>query len=146
VEAGKYLRDRWDTDLDKGAYDLWVLGPNGFHRQFSGDVDAQLNKRNINPEVGVYYDCNGHELSLILINASTIACTFKVASNAYGNKSPREFRVRAGGIEQHGWSLRDHGDWYDFSVTVEDVSGYLRRLAGRMESGRHGVSDPAFGA
>ena len=36
VEAGKRLDGIWDTATDDGRYDLWVLGPNGFHRHFAG--------------------------------------------------------------------------------------------------------------
>ena len=36
VEAGKRLDGIWDTATDHGRYDLWVLGPNGFHRHFAG--------------------------------------------------------------------------------------------------------------
>ena len=35
VEAGKQLSDAGISEAD-GAYDLWVLGPNGFHRHFTG--------------------------------------------------------------------------------------------------------------
>lgn len=38
VGAGHELGGEWDTAADGGRYDLWVLGPNGFHRHFSGDV------------------------------------------------------------------------------------------------------------
>ena len=34
VGAGRSLQGVWEA----GAYDLWVLGPNGFHRHFVGDA------------------------------------------------------------------------------------------------------------
>ena len=37
VEAGASLTDRWDGG---GPYDLWVLGPNGFVREFAGKTDT----------------------------------------------------------------------------------------------------------
>ncbi|WP_188590805.1 phospholipase domain-containing protein, partial [Achromobacter denitrificans] len=36
VEAGKQLADAWPASADDGRYDLWVLGPNGFHRHCTG--------------------------------------------------------------------------------------------------------------
>ncbi len=33
---------------------------------------------------------------------------------------------------------------YDFSVTAEELPGFERRFAGRVETGRHGLSDPAM--
>jgi len=35
--------------------------------------------------------------------------------------------------------------WYDFSVKVTGHPEYVRRFAGRVETGRHTVSDPALG-
>ena len=39
VEAGKQLQGRWSPP--GGSYDLWVLGPNGYHRAFAGDLTQQ---------------------------------------------------------------------------------------------------------
>ena len=37
VEPNKTLDDEWDALNDNlGRYDLWVLGPNGYHRHFKG--------------------------------------------------------------------------------------------------------------
>ncbi|KAB0475742.1 phospholipase domain-containing protein, partial [Pseudomonas vancouverensis] len=50
VEAGKQLDDIW---LSKdNQYDLWVLGPNGFHRSFGGDL-TQLAQIQTLPEIRV---------------------------------------------------------------------------------------------
>ena len=35
VGAGDRIDGEWHYDAD-GRYDLWVLGPNGFHRHFAG--------------------------------------------------------------------------------------------------------------
>lgn len=39
----------------------------------------------------------------------------------------------------------DNAYWYDFNVTVSGQPDYVRRFAGRVETGRHTVSDPALG-
>jgi len=41
-------------------------------------------------------------------------------------------------------SAHDHG-WYDFSVTIGGNPGYQQRFAGRVETGRWSISDPAMG-
>ena len=46
--------------------------------------------------------------------------------------------------EQH-WELADSGHWYDFEVTCDADINYYRRFAGRVETGKHSVSDPAMG-
>ncbi|RZL89201.1 MAG: DUF756 domain-containing protein, partial [Variovorax sp.] len=38
-------------------------------------------------------------------------------------------------------NLKKSGDWYDFTVTSEN---FERRFAGRVETGKPGVSDPAM--
>ena len=38
-----------------------------------------------------------------------------------------------------------NGYWYDLSATVSGQTDYVRRFAGRVETGRHTVSDPALG-
>ena len=43
------------------------------------------------------------------------------------------------------WSLAASGGWYDFSGTVVELPGFVRRFAGRAETGRDSVSDPAMG-
>ena len=35
--------------------------------------------------------------------------------------------------------------WYDFSVTIAGAEGFLRRFAGRVETGKSGFSDPVMG-
>jgi len=54
-------------------------------------------------------------------------------------------RVRGGGEETLRWRLDATGQWYDFAVTCEGDSAFYRRFAGRVETGRHAVSDPAMG-
>ena len=84
------------------------------------------------------------ELVLRLVNAGTAPCTFNLAANAYAALSqshtlaPRsELAVRL--------PTAGNGYWYDFSATVSGQPDYLRRFAGRVETGRHTVSDPALG-
>jgi phospholipase C len=48
-------------------------------------------------------------------------------------------------MASHSWELKKSGGWYDVSVTVADTPGWLRRLAGRVETGHDTISDPAMG-
>jgi phospholipase C len=43
------------------------------------------------------------------------------------------------------WTLSSTRGWYDLSVTSPDSPRYLRRLAGRLETGAPSTSDPAMG-
>ena len=39
------------------------------------------------------------------------------------------------------WDLAGSGRWYDFTVTADNLE---RRFAGRVETGKPSVSDPAM--
>ena len=169
VEPGKQLNDFWAamTD-DAGLYDLWVLGPNGFHRHFKGDLNRQRADGAPVPEIRVGYEKLGGDLFLQLRNDGRRECRFTVQSNkAYarpeargdGNNEDRDdraghdknhdgswnVRVKGGGHATIRWSLGGSGHWYDFLVSCDADAAYARRFAGRVETGRHSVSDPAMG-
>ena len=51
VEAGKQLSGLWRVNYDANLYDLWVLGPNGFHRHFTGDAGQLGRLSKAQPEI-----------------------------------------------------------------------------------------------
>jgi phospholipase C len=140
VEAGKQLRDRWNTGDDEGGYDLWVLGPCGFHRSFRGAVPTTPEAAR--PEIKVRYDAENYSLKLVVFNRGRAPCEVTVQPNAYRTDGPWVLPVKARGRAQHAWGLGGSGNWYDFKVTAEN---FERRFAGRMETGESGVSDPEMG-
>jgi len=145
VEAGKTLIDTWDAALDNfGKYDLWVLGPNGYHRHFKGDLN-RLGAAAASPEIRVCYDIANGNVFVDLINKGAQACTFTVTPLAYRTDGPWQATVGANATSTLDWKLQDSGQWYDFAVTCSSDPAYYRRFAGRVETGRHTVSDPAMG-
>jgi len=80
-------------------------------------------------------------------NLGNISCTVAVAPNAYRTDGPWSFALAPGQVVVQKWDLAPAKHWYDFSVTanVDDGTSYLRRFAGRVENGSHGISDPAMG-
>ncbi|MDR6292391.1 MULTISPECIES: phospholipase domain-containing protein [Inquilinus] len=49
--------------------------------------------------------------------------------------------VAPGATASRRWSRADSAGWYDFTIAAD---GFERRFAGRLETGRPGVSDPAM--
>ncbi|WP_022975198.1 phosphocholine-specific phospholipase C [Nevskia ramosa] len=148
VEAGKALDDLWTPLLsDLGAYDLWLLGPNGFHRQYAGRLG--LLDPAVNPEVELRHDPAGGGLMVKLVNAGHAAVTFVITAQAYRDKRPRRVTVAAGRTKSLRIDLQDSGRWYDYSVRIEGEravqQAFLRRFAGRVENGEPSFSDPAMG-
>jgi phospholipase C len=146
VEAGERLDDDWTALADDaGRYDLWVLGPNGFHRHFKGDLNRLRPGGAAQPEVRAGYQARKGDLHLQLRNDGERDCVFTITAKAYRNDGPWTVKVKGGRDEDLRWNLDASGQWYDFEVSCDADATWLRRLAGRIETGRHSVSDPAFG-
>ncbi|MDW5500132.1 phospholipase C, phosphocholine-specific [Pseudomonas lundensis] len=132
VESGKAVSDDW---LTEDNYHLWLLGPNGFHRELRGSVQQ--------PQPEVRLAPQGEGLSLTLTNPGSQAATVTIARCPYTQKGPWQIELPAGGRHQQAFDTKASGGWYD--VSLQDSQGWLRRLAGRLENGEHSVSDPLMG-
>ncbi|MFJ2923212.1 phosphocholine-specific phospholipase C [Streptomyces sp. NPDC087307] len=132
--AGKPVSDSWNSLYSDGSYDLTAHGPNGFLRTFQG------NNKAAEPEVKARH--NAGNLKLTLTNPSTTDAHVTV-TNAYGGER-HTYTVRAGATVEQSIDLRATQRWYDLTVVVEGNTGYLRRLAGHVENGKAGSSDPGI--
>ncbi|WP_062472605.1 phosphocholine-specific phospholipase C [Variovorax boronicumulans] len=146
VEPGKLLDDTWDlAGSSATAYDLWVLGPNGYHRHFKGDLNSLRAGGAAVPEVRVCYDITNGNVYLEMRNDGKNACKFTMHAKAYRNDGPWTATVAGGAKTEQHWELAASGQWYDFAVTCDSDPAFYRRFAGRVETGKHTVSDPAMG-
>jgi len=146
VEPGKTLEDNWSAMADdSGFYDLWVLGPNGFHRHFKGDLSAQRADGTAAPEVRVCYDIANGNVYLELLNGGKKAAKFTVRAKAYRDDGPWTATVQRGAKAELHWDLASSGAWYDLVVSCDADPSFARRFAGRVETGKHTVNDPAMG-
>lgn len=136
TEAGKKISDTWNTAYSKGAYDLSVFGPNGFLRVFKGPG------KTAGPEVTARHDKASGNLKVTLKNAGGADVNLTL-TNAYGGAA-ETFKVKAGGTVEHTVDLRASKRWYDVTVKSDADGTFLRRLAGHVENGEAGVSDPAI--
>lgn len=134
VLPGAPLQDRWALDA-QGRYDLWLLGPNGFHRHFRGVAGAPVLQAQVDPVEG--------QLRLQLRNASSAAQSIRVRGGAYAGHMPEQTLMLAAGAQTTlAWDAAPTSGWYDLHVVAGDSE---LRLAGRAEDGRPGASDPAMG-
>jgi len=140
VEAGKQLKDSAWTGDASSNYNLWVYAPNGFVRQFSGNTvtGAQV-------EIELRYDVERGAVEATFTNNGEKDVRVTLTDNAYASAHlrPQTLVVPARRPVEHRWELADIGNWYDFTVTA---SGFTRRFAGRVETGRPSISDPAMGS
>lgn len=141
VEAGKTLDDV--IDIPELAYDLWILGPNGYHRHFKGHLGQEIQVDTL-PEIRVCYAECSHDIYLKLRSDRAQKVKFNVQDNAYLGQ--RIWQVETSPDEQElHWDMHEFGGWYDFTVTLEQDPSYQRRFAGRIEIGQDSISDPLMG-
>jgi len=145
VEPNKQLEGSWDVAADGGKYDLWVMGPNGYLRHFAGDL-ALARTEGLGAEIRVCYDIANGDVYTSFINSGTRPCTFVITPNAYyTNNEKWTITVPAGSQVEQSWSLKASGNWYDFTARLNEDPAYIRRFAGRVETGKASVTDPAMG-
>lgn len=135
VEAGKSLDDEWELS-DDGKYDLEVFGPNGYFQKFYGNISMN------EPEAIIDFDHKKGGISIMLKNLGDHLLRLKIVSNAYNYPDQNFFDLAPGKRWMKIWDLTKSGNWYDFSIISED--SYQYRFAGRVETGKHSISDPAM--
>jgi phospholipase C len=134
VEAGKSVEDT--LPIGPRGYDLTLFGPNGFLRGYRGQAKAGV-------EVAAHYDPARQSLVIALRNDGATAVTLK-AAEAYA-KTARTHRLNPGDRAEQAWPIADSAHWYDVSLTLAEDPGFLRRLAGHVETGQASLSDPVLG-
>jgi phospholipase C len=143
VKAGDALTDSWSTkDFGGDRFHLKVHGPNGFFREFKGTL----------ADAGVHVECayERHSkkkltanIALTVVNNTSQQMTVLISDKSYQQKtvikkiSPRtKITVPVDTSKSSGW--------YDSAVTIQGNTIFEQRFAGRVETGRDSVSDPAM--
>ncbi|WP_160713987.1 phosphocholine-specific phospholipase C [Chitinophaga solisilvae] len=145
VTAGDTLRDTWPLHaFENEHYHLRTYGPNGFYREFRGSIQ--------DPQASIvceYHHAAGNtkklsgNVLLRIINSSAKAITVIIEDKAYG-KPPVKKTIAAKTEGAVIMDLASSHNWYDFSVKVNDYADFEQRYAGRVETGKEGISDPAM--
>ena len=138
VEPDRQLTDAWQLAGDGGRYDLWPIAPGGFHRHITGRAAPHAAA----PEVDAAY-VRG-DLELVLHNDGVEPVELVLRANAYTADEHRVV-VPAGQDRVRHWPLERSARWYDVTVEARGLPGFRRRFAGRVETGRDSLSDPAMG-
>lgn len=134
VGPGERLLD--SVALIGGACDLWILGPNGFHRRIRGTAEPRLTAT---PTLARSL----RAFTLTLKNGGATALEARVAGD-YG-VAPWTVRLAPGASAMQTWPVDKSAGWYDLTLTAAGHDTWLRRFAGRLENGRDLTSDPAMG-
>jgi phospholipase C len=120
-----------------GGYDLAVFGPNGFYRRLHGNLGKE-------PRLDVIQTVEGSSLCLAITNRGAKPVHVVISPEAYAEAVKAWKADIAPGVTQKAsWSLDKSGGWYDLAMSL-DGGSYHRRWAGRVETGRDSISDPAM--
>ncbi len=134
VEPGKTLTGSWPA----GRYDLWITGPNGFHRHFTGDTSATQ------PAISIR-QTKADELSLRIANPSAAPLNVSVGYNTYMPATKNwAGTIKPGGNARVTIDIAAAKGWHDVSVRCTETPGFLHRIAGRRDTGKPTTTDPAM--
>ena len=133
IEAGKQA----EAAVDIATSDFVLSGPGAFHRRFRDDPALALDVR------GQHRRERGGRLRLTLVNRGARPVHVSVTPAGYPAGPARHRTLAAGARWVDAWSVQDSAGWYDLAVTAAGSATFLRRLAGRVETGRPSTSDPA---
>jgi phospholipase C len=144
VAAGSTLTYEWPlAHFRTNLYHVRVHGPNGFYREFKGSMS--------DPSIQItseyQRDNNGltGQMELVIKNGDPRkACIIQIQHNAYHAQSHSE-EILPNGVKHILLNLEESSRWYDFTVRI-NRSSLAWRYAGRVETGKAGITDPAIGA
>lgn len=149
VTAGDALSDDIPMTLFEGdLYDVRMHGPNGFYRRCAGTSKADPPVVvNLDHEFGEGEKPTGRLLLRVMNTDGSKEYTVRVGDNSYGSAELVR-KIGAGGTETGSPSIvvdtKAQSGWYDLTVTVEGFGSWQRRYAGRLETGKESISDPAM--
>jgi phospholipase C len=148
IGAGdRIVNEQWrdDDDAPIDAYDLTLRGPNGFWQRYAGSLAADAPRAEVllvaHPDTG--------SAEVVLRNEGPEPLVFNIALDEHyptnGSRS-RTVRLKPGTEVREPWSLSQSDHWFDLSVTLVGVPKFVRRFAGKVETGKPGRTDPGIGA
>lgn len=145
LTAGDNLADTWPlADFEHGNYHLRVYGPNGFFREYSGNAAEPA----LNVACEYQQSVTGKQLTgnieLKLQNLSKAQHTIEIVDNAYKTNNHTHI-LKAGGASALMLNLKNSHNWYDFTIKVKGNEHFMKRYAGRVETGLASFSDPFMG-
>ena len=145
IGAGdRLISEQWHDDGPLNAYDLTLRGPNGFWRRYAGSLTPDAP----HAEVAIVLHPDTGAAELIMRNDGTQPMVFIIALDDHyptAGSRKRTVRVGAGTEAREHWLLLKSDHWYDFLVTLKNTPNFVRRFAGKIETGKPGRTDPGIG-
>ncbi|MBI3868425.1 MAG: phospholipase C, phosphocholine-specific [Verrucomicrobia bacterium] len=143
LRPGSGLSTMWPLqDFENGQYHLTLRGPNGFFREFRGT--SACNRVEVRCGYEQREGAMTGNIELQLLNHSVDQhLELAIEDLAYGGDR-QESRIPPGESRKVILNLANSSGWYDFVVRGRPEIGFEHRYAGRVETGRAGITDPAM--
>ncbi len=145
VVAGDALSDEWKIHDRKDDYHFALYGPNGFYREFKGDLNdpeiafqCEYEKRRLNNKKPT------GNIEVHFQNMDSHDHTVEIRDNAY-NYEPVFKKVKGNNPAFIPVILEKSHHWYDFTAYVEGKASFSKRYAGHVETGDASYTDPLMG-
>jgi phospholipase C len=145
IGAGDRLAsEQWHDDGLRSDYDFTLRGPNGFWRRLAGSLASPL------AGVGAWLVARRAtgDVEIVLRNDRAERARFVITLDEHYSATrlrTREVSVDGRSDVRVAWPLEASDQWYDLAVTVSGAPEFLRRFAGKVETGRPGLTDPGIG-
>jgi phospholipase C len=123
------------TGLGAGAYNLTLIGPNRFRRDFKGN--STMAGASVSAAL-TYHEtvsANTTDLVLTLTNGLSAAATFTITPNHYTSATLTESVAAGSGWSSDITATFAASGWYDFTITVSADSSWSQRFTGHLENG-----------
>lgn len=128
----------YDLEPSDNQYHYKGYGPNGFFREFKGDL-TQI------PELKIAVNPLSHNgnLQLVFGDDKEKRYSIKIVDNAYKTRT-RTFKMEDKQKTME-LNLSPSSGWYDYSITLEGYPEFEQRFAGHVETGKSSTTDPLMG-
>lgn len=143
LTPGDSLQDEWAVNnFANGQYHLRVYAPNGFYREFKGDLNSPQ------AQIKCLYQMTGQKptgsVIIVIKNNGTQTQTFILNDKSYGTATQSK-TIAAGNSAEVVLNLQKSHNWYDVSVTINGSTNFEERFAGHVETGIVSKTDPLMG-
>ncbi|HVY75119.1 MAG TPA: phospholipase C, phosphocholine-specific [Puia sp.] len=144
LSAGDSISDLFSLELFDGkSYHLNIHGPNGFFRDLKGDLQDPL----LRISCDYTKDRQGRPtggLEFLVQHEGKGDYHLEIRDNSYKNALINK-TIAAGRATRIPVDTGKQSGWYDISILVNQFPVFERRYAGRVETGKDSISDPAMG-
>lgn len=142
VVAGDQINYQWfSNDFLAEHYLLECYGANGFFRSFKGaKQSASLNVKVSSELLNIKLATGNVDVKLFANKDVKVLIT----DNAYGSPE-KMIALKKGKNIKSIIETQKSGGWYDFTISIVGDNLFAQRYAGRVETGKHSISDPLMG-